>query len=58
MGDLLPGQWVRHPARPDWGIGQVQSAIGKRVTLNFEHAGKVLIDIERVSLETIEDPEA
>lgn len=58
MGDLSPGQWVRHPGRPDWGIGQVQSAIGKRVTLNFEHAGKVLIDIERVSLETIEDPEA
>ena len=40
--DLSPGMLVRHPLRPDWGIGQVQSAIGHRVTVNFEHAGKVL----------------
>ncbi len=39
--DLAPGMLVRHPQRPDWGIGQVQSAIGHRVTVNFEHAGKV-----------------
>ncbi len=56
MGDLFPGQRVRHPARPEWGIGQVQSAIGARVTVNFEHAGKVLINIEHVALEAIEDP--
>ncbi len=56
MGDLSPGQRVRLPARPDWGIGQVQSAIGRRVTVNFEHAGKVLIDIEHVALEAIENP--
>jgi hypothetical protein len=46
-----PGQWVRHPDRPDWGPGQVQSAIGERVTVNFEHAGKVLINIRVVPLE-------
>ena len=34
---------MRHPAEPDWGVGQVQSAIGDRVTVNFEHAGKRLI---------------
>ena len=56
MGELSPGQWVRHPTRPDWGLGQVQSAIGRRVTVNFEHAGKVLIDIEHVALEAIENP--
>lgn len=39
-----PGQYVRHPGRPDWGLGQVQSAVGHRVTVNFEHAGKVLVD--------------
>ncbi|MDE2391877.1 MAG: DUF3553 domain-containing protein, partial [Rhodospirillales bacterium] len=42
--DYEPGQYVRHPGRPDWGLGQVQSAAGKRVTVNFEHAGKVLVD--------------
>lgn len=47
---LTPGTWVRHPFRPDWGLGQVQSAIGERVTVNFEHAGKVLINTAQVSL--------
>ncbi len=41
---LVPGAWVRHPARPDWGMGQVQSAIGDRITVNFEHAGKQVIN--------------
>jgi FKBP-type peptidyl-prolyl cis-trans isomerase 2 len=51
---LEPGQFVRHPARPDWGEGQVQSVIGERVTVNFEHAGKVLINARLVALEPIE----
>ncbi|EKN00038.1 MULTISPECIES: DUF3553 domain-containing protein [unclassified Acidocella] len=50
-----PGQYVRHPQRPDWGLGQVQSAIGNRVTVNFEHAGKVLVDTGRVILD-LADP--
>lgn len=41
---------VRHPARPDWGLGQVQSNIGGRVTVNFEHAGKVVIYSAHVDL--------
>ncbi|WP_248298108.1 DUF3553 domain-containing protein [Tabrizicola sp. YIM 78059] len=41
---------VRHPDRADWGRGQVQSVIGSRVTVNFEHAGKVVIDSKRISL--------
>ena len=48
---LEPGMLVRHPECPDWGLGQVQSVIGKRITVNFEHAGKVVIDGSRISLE-------
>lgn len=48
--DLVPGAFVRHPGRPDWGLGQVQSAIGNRATVNFEHAGKVTINLEHVAL--------
>jgi hypothetical protein len=48
---LAPGDWVRHPDAPDWGLGQVQSVIANRVTVNFEHRGKVLIDLSVVSLE-------
>lgn len=47
---LTPGALVRHPQQPDWGLGQVQSAIGHRVTVNFEHQGKVVLDIRHVRL--------
>ena len=53
--ELIPGMRVRHPGEPDWGLGQVQSVIGARVTVNFEHAGKLLINSEIVKLEVIDD---
>ncbi len=52
--DLLPGMWVRHPTEDDWGLGQVQSAIGSRITVNFEHTGKVLINGERITLVVVD----
>lgn len=52
---ITPGQRVRHPGRPDWGIGQVQSAIGDRLTVNFEHAGKLLINGAVIALVLVED---
>ena len=48
--DLSPGMLVHHPSEPDWGIGQVQSVIGERITVNFQHRGKVLINAARVAL--------
>ena len=51
--DFAPGDFVRHPDRPDWGLGQVQSATGNRVTVNFEDAGKQLINIGVVSLRRV-----
>ncbi|MEM9757302.1 MAG: DUF3553 domain-containing protein [Pseudomonadota bacterium] len=51
MNDMLvPGMVVRHPDRPEWGLGQVQSNIKGRVTVNFEHEGKVVIDGARIAL--------
>ncbi len=47
----LPGMLVRNPARPDWGLGQVQSVIGNRITVNFENVGKLLINGDVVRLE-------
>ena len=47
---LEPGMLVRHPDRPDWGLGQVQSVIRDKITVNFEHAGKVVIDGSRIDL--------
>ena len=54
--DLAPGTLVRHPERPDWGLGQVQSAVGHRVTVNFEHAGKVLIHVDKIALDPVPEP--
>ena len=51
MNSLLePGMLVRHPRQPDWGLGQVQSNIADRITVNFEHAGKVVIDGKNIDL--------
>ena len=50
---LVPGAMVRHPSEPDWGMGQVQSVVGDRVTVNFEDRGKVLINAAVVELEVV-----
>lgn len=53
---LTPGALVRNPAQPGWGTGQVQSAIGNRVTVNFAHAGKQTLDTNHVRLELVSPP--
>ncbi len=53
----VPGSFVRHPGQPDWGVGQVQSVIGNRITVNFENAGKRLINGDVITLDAV-DPGA
>ncbi len=48
--DYSLGDFVYLPEQPDWGRGQVQSVIGSRVTVNFDHAGKQLINTEAAQL--------
>jgi hypothetical protein len=50
-----PGDYVINPANKDWGIGQVQSIIGNKVTVNFENSGKRVINVENVILEKIKN---
>ncbi|KEJ97591.1 DUF3553 domain-containing protein [Sulfitobacter pseudonitzschiae] len=52
---LAPGMLVRHPDCPDWGLGQVQSNIDRRITVNFREHGKVVIDSTRVALVPVFD---
>jgi len=47
---LEPGMMVRHPTKPEWGLGQVQSSIDGKITVNFEHAGKVVINGMQIDL--------
>ena len=50
---LEPGMIVQCPGQPGWGLGQVQSNVGGRVTINFEHEGKLVIDAAQVPLELV-----
>ncbi len=51
--DFEPGDYVENPLKKDWGIGQVQSIIGNKVTVNFENFGKKVINVENVNLEKV-----
>lgn len=48
-----PGAIVRSKARPDWGLGQVQSNISGKITVNFEHAGKLVLTGAGADLELV-----
>ncbi|MEM0923001.1 MAG: DUF3553 domain-containing protein [Pseudomonadota bacterium] len=52
-GLLEPGAIMRNCEHPDWGLGQVQSVTGSRVTVNFEHVGKVVILANAVTLDIL-----
>ena len=38
--DLEPGDFVINPSEKGWGMGQVQSIIKNKATVNFENCGK------------------
>ena len=49
--DFEPGDRVINPSNKSWGVGQIQSIIGNKVTVNFENSGKKVINIEIITLE-------
>ncbi len=51
--DYEPGDKVTNPNNKEWGIGQVQSIINGKVTINFENAGKKVINAEIIKIEKI-----
>jgi hypothetical protein len=53
--DFEPGDYVTNPENKSWGVGQIQSIIGNKVTVNFENFGKQVINAEIVSLKKIND---
>tara|TARA_B100001093_G_scaffold236615_1_gene226682 strand:+ start:1071 stop:1244 length:174 start_codon:yes stop_codon:yes gene_type:complete len=52
--DYEPGDKVINLANKDWGIGQVQSIIKEKVTVNFENVGKKVINANNIELKKIE----
>ena len=53
--DFEPGDKVINPDNKDWGIGQIQSIIKDKVTVNFENVGKKVINAQNIQLEKIND---
>tara|TARA_B100000029_G_C17427795_1_gene906759 strand:- start:921 stop:1094 length:174 start_codon:yes stop_codon:yes gene_type:complete len=51
--DFEPGDKVINPLNKEWGIGQVQSIIKHKVTVNFENVGKKVININNIKLEKV-----
>ena len=48
-----PGDLVINPNNKDWGIGQIQSIIQNKITVNFENVGKKVINSKEIILEKI-----
>ena len=51
--DYVPGDFVANPNNKDWGIGQIQSIINNKITINFENAGKKVINAKEIILEKV-----
>ena len=49
-----PGDYVINTSNKDWGIGQIQSIIRNKVTVNFENVGKKVINSKKITLEKID----
>ena len=49
-----PGDFVVNPKNKKWGIGQIQSIINNKVTVNFENVGKKVINSKEIVLERID----
>ncbi|MDB9760719.1 DUF3553 domain-containing protein [Pelagibacteraceae bacterium] len=53
--NFTPGDYVINPAQKNWGIGQIQSIIKNKITVNFQNQGKQVINGEIIMLEKIKN---
>ena len=53
--DFEPGDKIINPANKDWGIGQIQSIIKEKVTVNFENVGKIVINSKNIQLKKVDN---
>ena len=51
--DLEPGDFVINPQNKEWGMGQIQSVIKNKITVNFQNIGKQVIDVNNIILEKV-----
>ena len=51
--DYDPGDYVVNPKNKNWGIGQIQSIIKEKITVNFENKGKQVINASKITLKKV-----
>ena len=51
--EFEPGDRVINPIKKEWGIGQVQTNINGKITVNFENVGKKVINSIHIKLEKL-----
>ena len=55
--EYVPGDFVINPKNKGWGIGQIQSIVRNKVTVNFENSGKKVINNSKIILEKLKNIE-
>ena len=55
--DFEPGDYVINPKNKNWGIGQIQSIINNKITVNFENKGKQVINTFEITLKKVKNIE-
>ena len=55
--DLEPGDFVINPENKGWGVGQIQSIIKNKVTVNFQNNGKQVLNTDYINLEKVKNNE-
>ena len=55
--DLFPGVYVISEKNRNWGVGQIQSSINDKITINFEHVGKKVIYYKKIKLKILKKNE-
>ncbi len=54
LGTILePGMFIRAMDHPDWGLGQVQSNVAGKITVNFENEGKLVLEARNIHLQLV-----
>ena len=53
--DFEPGDYIVNPKNKNWGIGQIQSIIKEKITVNFENKGKQVINASKITLKKVKN---
>ena len=51
--EFEPGDKVVNPKNQEWGVGQIQSIIKEKITVNFQNVGKKVINSNNIKLERL-----